>query len=117
MSKTPEWYMEFYEQYRAIIDAGERDVSIATSPIKCRIDGLPYIHAEMEDDIVGRLFCQELIQICTANQVVILNYVLEGNKIYEIAEDMERDQRNVSQALRRIRKRFIGKGIVPEDLR
>ena len=108
--------MEFYEQHRAIIDARQRDVSIATSYIWPRLDGLPY-RCETEDDIIGRLFCQELLQLCTANQRRILDYILEGYRIYEIAAELDRDQRNVSQTLRRVRERFFEKGITPEILR
>jgi DNA-binding CsgD family transcriptional regulator len=109
--------MDFYQQHRGIIDARQCDVSLSTSPIDVRPDDLPCIYGATTESIIGSLFCQELMQICTANQNKVLSLVLEGYKIYEIAEEMDRDQRNISQTLRRIRERFHRQGIYPETLR
>ena len=125
-----QWYVDFYSKYGSYIERSYLEDSIMDlhpcwdgmiAGVPCRltnnIDNKWCDNANVERDVVNMLQCRELLLLCTKRQQKVLKLVLEGYRIVDISEILGNAPTNVSDMLRRIRKRLLEKGFGPELLK
>jgi DNA-binding NarL/FixJ family response regulator len=112
MDRTVWWYLDWYAKYGELIE------TLHPHSLKSLLKRKrPVTFRHRESEIINGLYCLEIMELCTKRQQEVLQFILAGYRIVEIGQETNRDQKNVSQILRRIRKRLIKKGITPETLR